>query len=545
MNDSQTDRPVGLDDLYARNPTGHLEPPERMSQMLRYLGPGLILTGSIVGSGELIMTTKLGAQAGFVMLWFVVLSCVIKVVVQGELVRHVISSGETYLEIFNKLPGPSWPRPSWLTLEWLAVVLITSLTAATIYMRNDRTPAGGVMTLAGSLAIMAVAAWLIKLWRGGTGNTVPAVAAGKPATLNWFLWIWALCQMGMFINGGAILGGAGQTVQLAFPNVFGEHGATGWSVLVAILCAVMLLGGRYQFLERVSVGLVATFTLITIICTVLLQWTDNAISVAELRQGLLLHFPTPLQPAVVLTALAVYAGTGIGHWEMLSYTYWCIEKGYARNTGTNQPGDEWPRRARGWVRVMYIDSLATMVVYTLSSICFYLLGAAILFRQGFDPKSTQTLAVLQQIYTTSLGSWAATLFIVGAFFILFSTTLSGVASGSRILADAFCVAGFIDRRDYRARLRLIRIAIVVSLALHGYAYFLFEDPPLMLVISSLIAVFMYPVSGLGTIYLSHRRVDRRILPGKVVTGLLWISGLALAIISPAVAVITVYLKWTS
>ncbi|GIT29574.1 MAG: hypothetical protein Ct9H300mP1_16200 [Planctomycetaceae bacterium] len=31
-----------------------------------------------------------------------------------------------------------------------------------------------------------------------------------------------------------------------------------------------------------------------------------------------------------MTALAAYAGTGIGHYEMITYTYWCVEKGYAR-----------------------------------------------------------------------------------------------------------------------------------------------------------------------------------------------------------------------
>ena len=41
----------------------------------------MILVGSVVGSGELIVTTKLGAVAGFGLLWFVLLSCFVKVVV--------------------------------------------------------------------------------------------------------------------------------------------------------------------------------------------------------------------------------------------------------------------------------------------------------------------------------------------------------------------------------------------------------------------------------------------------------------------------------
>ena len=55
----ETNDPV---DLYARDAHTFREPPQGIWMTLRHLGPGLILVGSIVGSGELIMTTKLGAQ---------------------------------------------------------------------------------------------------------------------------------------------------------------------------------------------------------------------------------------------------------------------------------------------------------------------------------------------------------------------------------------------------------------------------------------------------------------------------------------------------
>ena len=50
------------------------EPPTRFFEKCKYLGPGFILSASIVGSGELIMTTLLGAEAGFVTLWVILLS---------------------------------------------------------------------------------------------------------------------------------------------------------------------------------------------------------------------------------------------------------------------------------------------------------------------------------------------------------------------------------------------------------------------------------------------------------------------------------------
>ena len=48
-----------------------LEPPSTFIGKLKFLGPGFILSASIVGSGELIATTVLGAKAGFAALWII------------------------------------------------------------------------------------------------------------------------------------------------------------------------------------------------------------------------------------------------------------------------------------------------------------------------------------------------------------------------------------------------------------------------------------------------------------------------------------------
>ena len=191
----------------------------------------------------------------------------------------------------------------------------------------------------------------------------------------------------MFINGGAILGGAGQSLELAFPFL----SATSWSVIVGLVSAVLLVGGGYTFLERISLAMVSLFTAISVVCAVILQWTEFRVSGSQIFSGMTFSLPPgeSLTTPMILVILAVYAATGIGHWEMLSYTYWCIEKGYARFTGEcttkGEEGDAWVERAQGWVRVMYIDALLTMVVYTLSTICFYLLGAAILYAKQLDP----------------------------------------------------------------------------------------------------------------------------------------------------------------
>ena len=78
-----TANPYQLDDSQIK------DPPSSWVGRLRYCGPGFILSASIVGSGELIATTTLGAKAGFTTLWVILLSCLVKVALQQIGRAHV------------------------------------------------------------------------------------------------------------------------------------------------------------------------------------------------------------------------------------------------------------------------------------------------------------------------------------------------------------------------------------------------------------------------------------------------------------------------
>ncbi len=95
-----------------------------MREILKQLGPGLIIAASIVGSGELIVTTKLGADVGFTLLWFIILGCVIKVFVQIELGRYAITHGQTTLQALDSVPGPRLGL-GWMVYVWLAMYVAT------------------------------------------------------------------------------------------------------------------------------------------------------------------------------------------------------------------------------------------------------------------------------------------------------------------------------------------------------------------------------------------------------------------------------------
>ena len=119
-------------DPYALVPGAVETPPVSLPSALRRIGPGMVLAASIVGSGEVIATTTLGAQVGFAALWIVLVSCAIKPVVQGELGRYTIATGRTGLEGFNRVPGPRL-GVSWLVWAWVLTVSLTLLQVGGMY----------------------------------------------------------------------------------------------------------------------------------------------------------------------------------------------------------------------------------------------------------------------------------------------------------------------------------------------------------------------------------------------------------------------------
>ena len=144
-------------DLYTLTSDTVEAPPAALGAALKRIGPGMVLAASIVGSGELIATTTLGAEVGYLALWIIVASCAIKPVVQGELGRYTIATGETCLEAFARVPGPRVPgtsgRVNWLVACWLLTVLLSLLQVGGMF--------GGVAQVLNLLApAVSVNAWV-------------------------------------------------------------------------------------------------------------------------------------------------------------------------------------------------------------------------------------------------------------------------------------------------------------------------------------------------------------------------------------------------
>lgn len=427
-------------DPYRLAPEAVTEPPQSFGAILKRIGPGIILCASIVGSGELIATTTLGAQAGFVALWVILLSCLMKPVVQAEWGRYTIATGDTGLEAFNQIPGPRW-KVSWVVWAWAAMVLMT------------------------------------------------------------------MFQI------GAMFGGVAQVMNALVPAVPVDLFVLGFLALTLVL----LLGGGYERIEGIATVKVALFTLLTFLAALILIRMPQYFSWSRVWDGLQFHMP----PGGLTKAAAVFGITGVGATEFFTYPYWCVEKGYARFTGANDGSAAWRQRALGWTRVMQVDVAASMVIYTVATLAFYLLGAGILNGMGMVPTARDMIPVLSNMYTQTLGPWALWLFYVGAIATLYGTIFAATAAHSRLFADMCRVMGLFRRDDYAARVRYRRAFVWLLTVTPVLLYLLFREPVTMVFIGGLAQFLMMPAIGIGTVYLRHRRLPPGIAPSRLQTVGLW------------------------
>lgn len=423
------------------------EPPITFGGVLRHLGPGFVLSAAVVGSGELIATTVLGARAGFVTFWVILVSCLVKVTLQIEWGKHVIHSGETAMTALNKLPG-------------------------------------------------------FKLGQG-----------------HWSIWLWLFIQLFKLLQVGGIVGGVAITLNMIAPVL----SVPVWAVVVTVLTALLVYQGYYKVVERFSLFMTGFFTFFTLASVFFLQYTPFAIAWPDLRAGLTFELP----PALVGIAIAAFGITGVGGDEIMYYNYWCLEKGYAAYTGPKQNTPEWEKRARGWIKIMQYDALLAMIIYTLVTAAFYILGAAVLHQQSQVPEGYALIKVLSGMYTQTLGPWAEIIFMISAFMVLYSTLFTAAASFTRIFADAFGQLGWLRFHDFAIRQRAIAVLAWVFPISWCLLFLFIKLPVSMILLGGFMTSVLLLLVGYTAIYFRYRRLPTALKPGLFYDAAFWLSVVAI------------------
>lgn len=598
-------------------------PPTSIPGILRRLGPGLIIAGSIVGSGELIATTATGAQAGFVLLWLILIGCVIKVFVQVELGRYAITSGRKTMQALTEVPGPSWPgHGNWLTWYWLVmfgasvaqlggivggvgqalaisaplseygkqyshfaeaetqrVVVLAQLNHPAAQGNESETELLQEHTKLVRDAAAALAA--LEQTSDQTEDTPTQIREldslrnrlESPSELSMDAQQLLVAAQPVVELDNQIIPlekeqqeealSAEKTQELealrkertsqfeqlrsefpgnqnqlllenylavqAIPRPDAPRDDKIWATLVTAVTVVILVMGRYGLIQSFSTAMVGLFTLITIVNLFLLQSTEVwRVDLADIITGMRFRLPEGGNFSAISTALATFGIIGVGASELIAYPYWCLEKGYGRFTGPRDDSSEWAERARGWMRVMRWDAWCSMAVYTFATIAFYLLGAAILEPTGLDPKGPEMIRYLSVMYEPVFGSVARTLFLFGAFAVLYSTFFVANAGNARVFSDVLAVLGLARSGDkaHVARSRILSGLLPIACTA---CYWTGWEPQAMVLLSGLMQAIMLPMLAGAALYFRYFKADMRVRPGPVWDVFLWISAVGLLI----------------
>jgi manganese transport protein len=428
------------------------DPPSTLFGSLRHLGPGLIITASIVGSGELILTTKLGAEAGFTLLWLIVLGCMVKVFIQVELGRYAVSSSCTTLRALDGIPGPRF-------------------------------------------------------------------------VVSWILWCWFVMFIGMVFQVSGIVGSLADI----FPLWISGIPLIIWVWLMVASVVILLASGRYRLVEVSSAAMVFLFTVSILVAVVLLQWTAMPVRGEDILEGIQFSLVKRDGTSVnFTTAFAAIGITGVGASELIYYPYWCLEKGYGRHIGPRDDSPQWLARARGWCRVMQLDAWVSMAVYTTVTAAFYLLGAAVLHGQNLKVEDKELIRNLSEMYLTSFGRAGFDLFLVGAFFVLYSTFFVATASNARLLIDSLGLLKVLRTGNSLANRKILRAACIFLPVASGLIFSLLRKPVTLVLVGAIGQACMLPLLAGSALYFRYRKTDRRLAPGPLWTAFLWVSFLSMA-----------------
>lgn len=440
-------------DPYVLDPANIQEPPTDWRAGLRFLGPGMITSAAVVGSGELLTATTLGAEVGFMLFWLVFVSTFVKVWVQVELGRWSVSTGKPAITGYNDVP-PRIAGRGWMA--WLVLLMFLQF-------------------LIGQAGVIGASALAFSTLLPIGGDPISTVSIGS------------------------------------------------WVIILVLIAIAVHVANRYELVESISTVLVVLVTLFAVVMVFVVQFTEYQWSVADLGDGLRFQ----IAAGSMGVALSMFGMTGVGAGEITAYTYWCVEKGYAAWTGPNDGSEDWVRRARGWIRVMKLDAWVAWGVYTISTVAFYMLGAAVLHPQGLRPEGTEVMDTISGIFTTAVGEWGGTLFLIGAGVALFKTIIANVPSLGRQVANTLSVFGAFDWTNMHQRDQWMRVIMVVLPITWGVLAVVVQSPLALVIIAGILnALFLMGVA-VSTLYLSRAETDPRVKDGNVFTVLLVVSAVAI------------------
>ena len=190
-----------------------------------------------------------------------------------------------------------------------------------------------------------------------------------------------------------------------------------WSVVITLICSLLLLLGRYQWLDK----------LIKVIMVVLALSSVLAVSIAFFKNdrpiSLLQVFPSESGLLFLIAFLGwMPAPLDISIWHSI----WTLEKNKTQKNKSS-------------IQESLFDFNVGYVATVILALCFVGLGALVMFGTEieFSNQGGAFAGQLIQLYTSSLGQAAYGIIAIAAFTTMLSTTITTLDASPRAMSRTF------------------------------------------------------------------------------------------------------------
>lgn len=327
------------------------------TKVLRVFGPGAIIASVTVGTGETIFAPRVGAVFGYTLLWVVLITVVFKTVQVYTGARYLVLTGEHPLRAWSRIPGPR---------AWVAKLL-------------------------GIVSVVAFPMW---------------IAALSDALGSLCIWIT----------------GVGRDSSWGRPL---------WGTAIILAATTLSLIQTYNIVERISTLILALKIVLILLALLIVRpdwtaalWGMLVPHIPAYQPWVLEKYPDFMGRTVFLEMAVLMGAVGGGVQDYLGYVGFLREK----NWGASGQASDGPRElsqepgvvSRGlkWLRAPALDTTISFGSVLLITLCFMILGAAVLHPRGLVPTDADLYSKQSQflglIHPQLIGVYKA-----GVFFAIF------------------------------------------------------------------------------------------------------------------------------
>jgi Mn2+/Fe2+ NRAMP family transporter len=339
--------------------------------ILTLVGPGLVWAGEYIGSGEVILCTRLGSIMGVTILWVPMIAIFLKYWIGLCGARYTVCVGEGMMDMFSRMPGPR----NWAI--W--VVLVGQFSAGAVSI-------GGLAS--------ASAAFIHALW------PVDQVITGWAVSLICVLIVWS-----------------GKFDPLKY--------VTSALVLIMVIGVIYVAVRVAPGLSELMVGLFG-FGLPEVPAWAL----DSGVASKNVWAELL---PVMGWAAGGFASQVWYTywvlESGYGMASVGGFGQAAGEK------ELSEMNVETARKLKGWSHVVYVDATTAVMVGMVVTGSFLVAGAGVLGKLHLAPNGPQVAIQLSEIFGRFWGRTGAILFLLAGIAALVSTNLCQFAGWPRIMSD--------------------------------------------------------------------------------------------------------------